>query len=298
LKNGAAVLVMGEYHNKGALSPTVGARFRKDDNIYTHLKNAFARKRLGTMEINHEAKIKDDMYYSLNEKQGFSRLTFVQHVHIDLSEEEFQQQYIEPMHSEALRQKSVSEFFWKLDETFNKKDSRYSFKSDQERIEYAKKALININSAKFKLDDKIIQQLEFLQNPNATWEEKIPPLEFYGKNGGRKYSELTAFYLMPLDDLAKHFGNPKIKKDPEKPTIYVECKNQPKEEKWKKLFIFEEEVNVLVDLLKNYLNKKECSTSLFLSTPWKNLPSPWIIEMKSIAELEKVNANNKKLVSK
>ena len=119
----------------------------------------------------------------------------------------------------------------------------------------------------------------------------------HGKNGGRKYSELTGFYLMPLHELKKQFNNPTIKKDPEKPTIFIEHKDQPKEERWKKLFIFEEEVNLIANVLQNDTSKNELNVSLFQTTTWKNLPSPWTVKTIDIADLMKLHENTERLPS-
>lgn len=51
LKNNVPYLVMGEYHNKGALSPTVGAKLEKNESIYDVITGAFSRKRLETMSF-------------------------------------------------------------------------------------------------------------------------------------------------------------------------------------------------------------------------------------------------------
>lgn len=259
--------IVGEYHNKGALSPTVGSHFKNTQSIYANLENAFARKRLGILKLDDTGLIDEKAYFSVNKKQNFARVTFVQTLSSSLSPADFEKTYLEPMKREALCQRRVSEFFWKLSETESSKESKFKFKSPEERSQFAKQALEGMQASTFGLDKTIISQLEKLQDAKKTWEEKEPPLEFYGKNGGRKYSELTDFYLMPLEGLVKQFSNRIVKEDKEKPTIFVE--SIAKEVSRKKFFIFEEEVNLLADVLQSHLTKK--SPTFFTTAPMKCL---------------------------
>jgi hypothetical protein len=298
LKNGMSYLIMGEYHNKGALSPTVGARINKEQSIHQVIKNAFERKRLGQMSFDDDEIDEDNIYYSINTKQGFARITLIQNIKIDLSEEEFQEKYIIPMHQEAQYQRSVSEFFWKLDETVNldKKESRFKFKSIEERIQAASKAIDSMKLAHFPVGNEIIEKLIRLQGAEYMWDEKIAPLEFYGKNGGRKYSELTGFYLISLQDILQQFKEPKIKlgkTDEDKSTVYIEHSSLPKEEKWKKFFIFEDEIKTVSEIIHQLTSEKSKSLTTFktdfISKPVEDLVSPW--------KVEKINCNQLKVLS-
>lgn len=295
LKNGMSYLVMGEYHNKGALSPTVGARFNKDQSIYDVIKDAFHRKRLGKMDVDGGDIDAENIYYSVNASQKFARLTFVQNEKIDLSEEEFKKKYIEPMHTEALKQRSVSEFFWKLDETVNpaRKDSKFKFNSAEERALAAKKALDKITSSAFPVSKEIIDKLSAMQDEKYVWNEEILPLKFYEKNGGRKYSELTGFYLMSVADILKQLKNPDIKlgkTDQDKPTVFIKLDNLPQEEKWKKFFIFEDEIKVVAAVIGQLTLHKENTPLLYKSTcvseKIEKLSSPWTLEKITVEKLE------------
>lgn len=139
-----------------------------------------------------------------------------------------------------------------------------------------------------------------MQDPEKIWEEKTAPLKFYENNGGRKYSELTGFYLIALADLEKQLSKPHIKADPDKPTVFIECKDQPNEEKWKRLFIFEEEINLLADVIQQNSSKILTNPSLFQAAPfsWNKLDSTWKVEKINSDQLLNVSKNmTRKIIS-
>jgi hypothetical protein len=151
-----------------------------------------------------------------------------------------------------------------------------------------------MNLSHFSVSEKILAKLISIQHMKKyTWDEEISPLEFYGKNGGRKYSELTGFYLMPLIDIMQQFKDPKIKSgktDQDKPTIFIEHPSLSQEEKWKKFFIFEDEIKTIAEIIYQLTSTKENTLTIFkptfISKQIEDLTSPWV--------LEKINSNNLK----
>lgn len=366
LNDGSKYLILGEYHNKGALSPTVGAKFIKDKSAFNVLDDAFKRKRfnMDPSDGNLEEK---SIYCSTNEKQNFTRITFVQHCKKDSSPNDFIEKFIKPLNEEAQYQGSVSSFFWKLDEYI--KDSKYKFKSIEELKTAAKKAHDDIKNSKFynemskditglldtiskeekfawnktlselqvmsskPADDKIIDNdlylylendkiyyatltskgiiraeitkedylyfdklLAVLKNPkNEKIEEqarqilleltltrghtqKVNPLDFYTKKGGRKYSEFTSFHCISVKALVSQLKDPKIKEDKLKPTVYI----KPSTKSDKQFFIFEDEMSVVVKAVEPFANTDTTNSALFKSvSPFSKinaLSSVWKVE--------------------
>lgn len=287
LKNNQIYFIMGEYHNKGALSPTAGGRFLKDRSIYDAIQDALERKRFGKMEFDSGDIDEKNIYYSINAKQNFARLTFVQNVEVNITEEDFKEKFVMPMHVEAQYQRSVSEFFWKLDETL--KNSQYKFPSAEERALAAEKALNDMQKSHFPVGQEILNKLYYMADKNNIWNEKISPLKFYGDNGGRKYSEFTSFYLVSLTDIVEQLVDPEIKdKDKEKPTVIIKNGNFSNK---KQFFIFEDEVKVFIEIVKQLFPIKYNPT---LSKPASI--SEKLNSLNSLWTVEKINCDTLKVI--
>ncbi len=284
---GKSYFIMGDYHNKGALTPTVGGKY--DESIYTTIESAFQRKRFGEMKFSDGQVDAKHCYYSVNDKQNQARLTFLHKVKVDCSLEEFNEKFIRPMHQEATHQGAVSNFFWRLDETVNPKRqmSKSKFRSVEECQKAANNALEQITKSKFGVSDAIKEKLKNYSIEEKFWDEKeLLPIKFYEDNKGRKYSELAGCYLISLEYILSQMQSPKIMTDPHdtgKQTIYITHQ---------KFFIFEDEVRVLMKILQELTPQKNSSDPRIFqpSTVQKEieLQSPWVAEKISFEKLNHV----------
>ncbi|OGT41990.1 MAG: hypothetical protein A3F42_04290 [Gammaproteobacteria bacterium RIFCSPHIGHO2_12_FULL_37_34] len=292
LNNKRFYLVMGDYHNRSALTPTVGARYNKEHSIYDTICDAFERKRFNGMQfdpseiVGEESIDEQNIYYSVNKK--LARLTFVQHIELNLSEDVFKEKYIDPIHKEAQYQGSGSNFFWRLDETI-KGNQKFSFKSNEDRAKAAQKALDSISKSKFKMSDAILQEVVAMRDTNYQWNaENKSPLDFFEANGGRKYSELGGIYLISLDDILKQLKDSNIYlqfPDPEKQTVGIQYTSPT--ESWKKFYLFEDEAQLFISIMRDIeplISTAPDQVPGFCEKVNK-LVSPWVVDKISIDQL-------------
>ena len=255
-----------DYHNKGAISPTVGAKYFAEQTMRECLQGAFERKRFNVLQLDH-TDISPTIFYSANPgapRQPMARLTFTQLVESKLSYDEFTKTFIEPMHAEACYQGSVSGLFWRMDETCHpaKKDSKFKFTSDEERIKATVITLNNMTLSTFKVPAEIMAKLEAMKQHGFVWDDKAYPLEFYANHGGRKYSEVTGVFLMSVENVIQQLNLASLKIDPNAPdkqTVFITDPSLASQPPKKKFFFFEDEVKVVARALHDVFHRVDLS---------------------------------------
>lgn len=294
--------VMGEYHNKGALSPTVGLRYdERFGDVYAALKIAHARKRLGKFEC--DGSIDDIVFYATIDQPGFqqkdlARLTFINRVNFNLTLAQFKKNFIEPMHKEASALGCVAHFFWRLDETV--KGGRAAFESNEERSQAAEVAF---NAAKslesHGFAKEIKKSLKLLKDAKEEWKEKENPLKFFDHCGGNNFSQITGFCIISLDELKQYINNPQIT-NTKKQTILIPDFLHDELEKKKKCFLFEDEVKTIVAAISHLspnekVNAEKQGLGFFKpcdENKLQALQSPWKVTSTNLNRL-KVNLTEK-----